>query len=305
MPKNCFLKPFSTQKSNDPDDRWTWVYNFGREPSYRNLNSVSVVKHFYSFIDSDGNKDDQLEDFLAFAEKKLAPTAEKLILNEGDRGISIEERANFANFVGMMLVRTPQYRKQLEVIIKQYEAAWEEYNKGGNPAEIVKQSSNAPIDKLGFDKSNAEIAHAFFENQEIMQNVHVISLWRQCELHAKIIFEDMHWAFIVPEEEMEFVTCDDPVGRYDEVREKALAGIANKQMCIYFPLSPKLCFYAYHDDTEQVDRSMESAKVKGNQKEVELVNRRMLMCATRDVYSLNLNPEIQKIVKESDPDPII
>ena len=249
--------------------------------------------------------DDQLEDFLENVEEKLSPTIEKLIKLKGDSDFSTLERMDIATFVAMMIVRTPQYRKQLDYVFNRYELSWSEYIKGNDPTDIVRSTSNVPIEKLNFDPKVKNYAEAFFKDKVVRKNSHVLTLWKFCETNAKILFEQMQWGFIVAKSGLEFVTCDDPVGRFDEYNNKLMVGLSNKSMCIYFPISPEICFYANHNDLVPVRRDWPSVCIEGKENEVELINHRMMKCAQRDVYSLSEDPGISKVMLNSDPKPII
>ena len=304
LPKHCFLKPFAISRSSS-SDLCTWVHNFGKHPRQTNLNEISVVNDFYTFFGSDGKKDDQLEDFLEFAEEKLSCTIHKLIDQKNDLGFTILERMDIASFVAMMIVRTPQYRKQFENVMNVFDLACQKYKKGFDPVETIRKVSNVPIGKIGFKPENIKYYESFFKNNLMRKNAHVLTLWKQCESNAQILFERMHWNFIIAKDGLEFVTCDDPVGRFDEYNRKTMVGLSQKTVCIYFPISPDLCFYANYDDSIPVRRNLPSICIKANEDEVELINNRMMQCAHRDVYSYSEDPGISSKMMNSDDKPII
>src|SRR4029077_549437 len=98
------------QFAGDAPKGQVWIYDkqTGRVRSATPENTA-VQSHFYSVERDDGTMDTTIEHYLAEVESDAAPVYEGLL--RGEMPGRTQPRADFAQFLGVMYVRTPTMRR--------------------------------------------------------------------------------------------------------------------------------------------------------------------------------------------------
>ncbi|MCU0893328.1 MAG: DUF4238 domain-containing protein [Rhodospirillales bacterium] len=86
---------------------WTYDAKTGSVRSSTPKNTA-IESYFYSFINIDGKMDTRVEQHLSDVESKASPTYEELLSEHVP--LQTQGRADFANFLALMYVRTPGFR---------------------------------------------------------------------------------------------------------------------------------------------------------------------------------------------------
>ncbi|MFZ4648987.1 MAG: DUF4238 domain-containing protein [Patescibacteria group bacterium] len=90
------------------------MYQRGEEPIFTNKNNIAKEKHLYSFANTDGSYNTELESVLAEMEDIAGPIIERL--NNATQQIIItpQEKSELSYFLAMQVVRTPGFRALLK-----------------------------------------------------------------------------------------------------------------------------------------------------------------------------------------------
>jgi hypothetical protein len=92
---------------DNPGEIWTYDME-ALDTRLRSVESTAFEKYLYAFIQKDGSYNVELEDWIADVEKKAAPIIKKFL---NDSEIQDQERADFAAFLSLMVVRTSSHRQ--------------------------------------------------------------------------------------------------------------------------------------------------------------------------------------------------
>ena len=94
-----------------------WVYdrkiNTFREQKIRN---TMAITNYYSFYDSTGKINKDLEEALSIGEGIAAPIIKRLVA--GDWKLTIQERLEFSAYLALKWTRTPTHQKKSEAIFE-------------------------------------------------------------------------------------------------------------------------------------------------------------------------------------------
>lgn len=300
LPKDCYFNAFKAEESL-VDNPFIWVHEAGKEPQLRSINNTAVEKDFYTFYDGNGNPNTELEQQLAATEARLSITIKKLIENRGDYGFSPEERNDIAEFIGMMIMRSPRYKQQSRIWIREFKKACEAVLAGKIPT--ILESVTTAGDQIVFRNwllsfTNKEIEE-YLDRMPSEETVFTELLWKDCHKNARIIYEEMHWMFLIPlNKGTEFATSDAPVNRHEPHKGYLGAGLAQPDVILYFPISPDLCFYALKNFDVPVRRDASSQFQFSSSLEVEMVNYYLVMSTNRYLYSRSRNINVEKFLLE-------
>src|SRR3989338_2718434 len=167
----------------------------------------AVETHLYRIRQKDGEDDHSLEKSFSKIEWKASAVIRK-----------IDERcevgADFAMFVGSMIVRTPQYFESVSVMFERLKNLVEKIKNGTATPEEIGDRSEEKINGLISDAERGA-----FTDENIVSQVGQYHISGTIASNfAKIILEKMYWVIARAEPNEFYCTCDDPVLTWSESR---------------------------------------------------------------------------------------
>jgi hypothetical protein len=279
-----------------PPDSHVWTYDKQTgEVRHATPENTAVQTHFYSVELDDGSMDTRIEDYLAEVESNAAPIYRALL--SGNIPGETQARADFAQFLALMYVRTPAMRRMAGEI-QGRSVQIRNYAYATNPKAF--DSLLRRVEKNGGPVLNTE------EKEQLRQKFldptdYIIQVSKERTLHvlraadklAPILF-DMKWSIARPLGGF-FITTDNPLIR--EVDPKTRHpfygdhGFLNKTAEVLYPLSPG-CLLLMSWDRAAVDVGVfEPAHM-------HLVNRSLAARSDRYLYGHVRDDQVKQLAVE-------
>jgi hypothetical protein len=273
---------------------YVWVYEKGN-PTIKNLTveNTAVQKHYYSMKRETGEIDSEsAEDAFAQIESRVAPLFRKV---QQHQGLDEEGRKVLSAFLGLLLVRVPNFRHNVEhafgelakrifktlasnrahlaARIQRYER--QTGRRVTMPLERLRQF--ALSDKYSF-KVNPVVSLAMMEKFDQMGR----------------LFCAMNWAFLVAPQGAPFLTSDNPVTYVDPTHDPRSfrgVGLAGKNIEVSVPLSRDVALVAMW-------KPIKEEFVQAPCHIVAEINRRLAIGAERFVYASQKSDALNTMVQE-------
>jgi len=272
---------------------YLWVYEKGNARIIKATPAdIAVEKHYFSFFTLSGEKDsDTLENAMAEIERDSAPVFKKIVQ---EQSLSKKDRAYFATFLTFMMVRVPNFRKNIEnaagELMKRVAIVCAS-NREGFEAMMKRfeKDTGKKID-MPVEQVRKSILNGKYDIKADPQFSLAIALSNVRELTN--IFFRMKWAFIKATEEYEFLTGDNPLFYCDPTRDRNSlygVGLLNKNVEVTFPISKDLALFASWKGKE--------VYIQAKNKMVKDINRRTVLAALRFVFSSERSDGINKLVQ--------
>lgn len=293
--RHHYIPKFYLEGFIDPHNRpYLWVYEKGNEKIIKATSKdIAVEKHYFSFLMLDGERNsDTLENVMAEIEKNSAPVFRKII---GGQSLSKKDRAYFATFLAFMMVRVPNFRKNIEnaigELMKRINMVYAS-NRRGFEAMIKRYEKdthkkiNMPIEELR--KWVLEGEYDIKANPEFALGM-ALSTTRE----VFSVFLGMKWTFVKATDEYKFLTGDNPLFYCDPTHDPNSfygVGLLNKNVEVTFPISKDLALFASWKGKE--------GYIQAKNKLVKDINRRTVLAALRFVFSSERSDGINKLVQK-------
>lgn len=279
----------------DPhNEPYVWVYEKGNEKIIKSTSKdIAVKKHYFSFLTLDGERDsDTLENIISGLESNT-PSVFKNIVEE--KSLREEDKIYFATFLALMMVRVPNFRKNVE------NATGESIKK----INIIQASNKKFFEDMirQFEKDTGKKINMSIEEfrKWILDGKYNIKVNPQFSLAMIIsfvnelshIFLGMKWTFIKSTEEYKFLTGDNPLFYCDPTHDPNSfygVGLLNKNVEVTFPISKDLALFASWKG--------ETGHIQGKNKIVKEINRRTVLSALRFVFSSEKSDIINKFIQK-------
>jgi len=110
LPKHAYLNFFESPDKGD----FVWMYQRNKEPILANIDKVAKERHLYSFTDTNGKYNTQLETIFAEMEQVASKILKKLNNAVGQVSITTQEKTDLAYFLAIQVARTPAFRDSLK-----------------------------------------------------------------------------------------------------------------------------------------------------------------------------------------------
>lgn len=199
---------------------------------------TATEAHYYSIEREDGSMDTTIETFLASVENDAAPLYERLAAGEMLRGA---DREVFAQFLGLMFLRTPQSRR-LAANIARFHMETRIAATAAHADTFATMLKGLKED--GIDVSDAEEIRRMMldlsHSNLVLPKSYALRILEHAPTVANV-FQQMKWCLIRAEGHF-FVTGDTPICRAVDPRtvHPLLGdhGLLNKTAEITFPLTP-------------------------------------------------------------------
>lgn len=254
-----YLKHFIDTSVKPPFTPYLWVY-YKDQKEFKNKapKNVAYEKGLYDLVKENGEISVEVEDQIKYEfEDRIDPITKKIL---DFKFISYNEQAIFAEFVFLMLNRTPFFKNV--------------FNKAMSDPKrfFLKANYWEP-----FFNSEDEVPKEFFSD----------SIPRVAHIAAEIILK-MNWQFIVSPKETCFITSDNPAVLMTPSKTRDgvnLFGFSNKDCQLTMPLSPKICFRATWKETDEILYDY----IYVDAERVKKINKITYHCCTNEIYSHNPN----------------
>jgi hypothetical protein len=273
-----YLRQFSA------DGETVWAFDKSRLSSWRaSTRDVAMENLFYQLPVPEGDDfaPQTIEDILQREEDRYADVL-KRIAREGPRaGLSPEDKAAFAPFLGLQLVRSREYRQQLIQVAERLDVLREKWSRALAEAHGV-DAAVQWFDEHGneqnpvpFDRAKVTIPHA----QMILREI------REREL-AGVVHRHV-WVLGLNETVMPLYTSDQPIVRRPHVEQAgphSYSGLTSPGIELALPLGPRLVLLMYERQYHHHLARHEGSVVRLRLDAVWHYNSLQVVQANRQVY---------------------
>ncbi|MBN2368813.1 DUF4238 domain-containing protein [Candidatus Woesearchaeota archaeon] len=275
-----------------------WVYDKQGEEIFASTpEGIAYENDYFSFINESGSKDsDSFENWIAEVEGATSRIISKILSGES---LTKEEKAFFAIFVAMMLLRTPNSRRNIEDMYAQmrkhqwihlasnkeaFESMMERYKK--NTGE------NIPVDIEELRKSAMNFDEHFTITAETLASLQMIIPLMQ---DLARVFLNMKWAFLKATDDNKFLTGDNPLSYGNPTKSKESiypSGLGHRNIQVTLPLSKEIAAFG----SWQLKQDCKYVKVSNQ--DVKGINRNTVIATYRFVFASEKSETLKKFVKK-------
>ena len=296
-----YLRAFVDPERVKKQQHDLWVYRTARDPKPRGPRGVAAAAHFYTTEEIPDPI--ATEKMLAEVEGHSTPHIEKL--RSGDINLTAQEKAEFATYMGLQLVRTPLARDRANALaIDLMRKAWKKTQKEGKLAAFVEELEAKTGERIGIELASFEefVRKIADGTVQMVQESKGWNMKHMLDMAVKSgdMFQRMHWGLLEAPAGEAFITSDNPVQIADPTaKARGPKGYkSSNQTRASFPLSPRLMLYL--DFAERSDeRVMISAESVRSTQRIQIEN------AYQEIYasfrSDALNAEVQRIFETRTP----
>ena len=244
--RHHYIPQFYLKGFTDPrKENCVWVYDKEEEKLFPSTPlNIAVEKDYHTMINEKSEADTEtIENLYGFIESDASKVIQKIHIGEM---LDEEDRSIFSLFVSSMLVRVPNYRKNIEKIFadstldnllslaKNETAFTESYE------EFLKKTGTSPDISLDdLRKYTLDGEYDIITNPQVSLAMSISQL-----LHLPQVFLQMKWAFIRSESERMFLSSDNPLFFWDPTHDPdsfSGVGLMNKNIEVSLPLSNEIC----------------------------------------------------------------
>lgn len=293
--RHHYIPKFYLDGFVDPhNEPYIWVYEKGNEKIIKSTSKdIAVEKHYFSFLKPEGVRDsDTLENIISVLESNTSSVFKNIM--EG-KSIREEDKIYFATFLAFMMVRVPNFRRNVE------NAAGELIKR----ISILQASNQEGFEAMirQFEENTGKKINLSIEEfrKWILDGKYNIKVNPQFSLAMIMSFVDelshiflgMKWTFIKSTEEYKFLTGDNPLFYCDPTHDPNSfygVGLLNKNVEVTFPISKDLALFASWKG--------EGGYIQGKNKIVKEINRRTVLSTLRFVFSSEKSDTINKFIQK-------
>lgn len=227
-----YLREFTDPETPNGHEPYVWVYGHeSKKWKKKSPKNIASKPNFYSFIDQEGKKRDEIEKGLSTIEGKTASIYRNKICTR--QQLTIQEKATIAEFIVLMVTRVPSFHNTIDSsVCKLTKILLEMYKARPEAAKKFKEEYERDIGRKlpeDFDERKSFILKMMISLTEI----------------AKIIF-NMTWTFIHTTEKAWFITSDSPFNMRNPKSNSPWYGhgLAYQDIEVTIPLSRQICLLA-------------------------------------------------------------
>jgi hypothetical protein len=256
-----------------------WVADF-KNKSVKLSAPRGVVKltNFYA-IESTKGPNQTVEEFLRDVESVAAPIIERL--RNGDWRLSDTDRADLANFMALLVVRTPAWRNHCEVMAGKLAQSVGRVA-ARHPSHFARTMRGANKGRNLSDEKIEELRQAALKPGALecrgTPNFSLKFMLSITGSLAPIVFQ-MSWLYAVPPIGIHLLSGDNPVFWYDPtILPPRANGLGSKNCILTFPIGPEIALFGrWNQEPQRCDHVGDSV--------IDLVNQRIIRTAERFVFA--------------------
>jgi hypothetical protein len=267
-------------------DGFIWIYDKDMEKMFRQKSEAAAYeKDYFSFINLEGGKDSEtIENFIASLESISAETIKKILASRSIDELNVVDKSKFALFVALMMVRIPNYRRNIESgfaeiskRVLMFSAANKQFFESTlrRIEEERGKKIDIPIEELRQTALNPDKHYIFETNPTVSLEM---ALDHLKELHS--LFYNMKWAFLKAGNDYKFLAGDNPLYYFDPTHDHNSfygVGLANDNIEVTLSLSKDICAFGSWKHRE--------GYMQVNNQLIKHINRRTVIAARRYVFA--------------------
>ena len=282
-----YLKNFTDKEG------YFWIFD-RKKNEYRKQTpkNIALQINYYTFLDKDGKKNVEIENFFSIIEGKTKPIVTKI---NSRTPINLNEKIILATFISYQKMRVPDFEKKYN---ESYEKMLKKFNE-----LITSSKEKATLFIKRYEKATGKKANITPEKliDFIQGDRYYVKVPRGRSLQAMLnigkdlisFFLNMDWVFLQSPKKSSFVTSDNPVilvppGNYDPNSFDGV-GIITPGAKNIIPLSQRTCLV-------MADYGQRILWRVANQKEVRVINLFLAINSNRLLIARD-KPLLKRIVK--------
>jgi len=274
-----YLKGFCVPESPIGYEPYLWVYfRSSQKWQKRAPKNLATESDLYSFIEANGNRNDEIEKMLSVIESRMAEIIKTKI--EKRQPLNFEDRVTIAIFVAFMSIRVPAFHEHIGSFVT--EVAERIMMLQANHPEAF------PALKKHYEQETGQSLPEWFGPKDLDPSKYIIQPSKTFLLGLVLspvneiayIFSNMNWTFFFTSPEVSFITSDWP---YCIVNPKLVGsfygpGLAQRDVEVTVPLTSTVTLFARW---EKGDSLYKDARINT----VEQVNRKILSYAQKFIIA--------------------
>lgn len=261
--RHHYVPKFLIDQFKDQYDGQIWAYDIAENRSFKtNPINCSVIKHYYSFENEDGFKDDRIEKWLADIEGVAAGIVQEI--RQGRFNLTIDELEHLIYFICLLNFRNPFFRNSIH---KFKEHSW----------RIIASAlaSNEPLlttyIKIHERETGSKFDGDIGKLQDFMKDASrgKMQAHPNCSLELVIevtndiydLIKQMNWLFVVAPKDASFILGDHPFSLFHPVNLPSRPiGLAMRETEIQVPLTPEICLVGSWNDLYRLTKPLPATK---------------------------------------------
>ncbi|MBM4064561.1 MAG: DUF4238 domain-containing protein [Planctomycetes bacterium] len=229
-----YLREFTDPETPNGHEPYVWIYEHeSKNWKKKSPKNIASKPDFYSFVDQEGKRRNEIEKGLSIIEGKTASIYRNKICTR--QCLTLQEKATIAEFVTLMITRVPRFHNIIdsstsEIVIRMMEM----YKARPDAVKKFKEEYEKDIGK----KLPDDFDESWFDHSRYKINASKSFILETMvtQIDAKIIF-DMTWTFLHTSEKAWFITSDNPFSMRNPKSNSPWYGHS-------IPLSRQICLLA-------------------------------------------------------------
>ena len=239
-----YLREFTDPETPNGHEPYVWVYEHeSKKWKKKSPKNIASKPDFYSFVDQEDKRRDEIEKGLSIIEGKTASIYRGKICTR--QCLTIQERATIAEFIALMVTRVPSFHNIIDSSVCELtKILLEMYKARPEAAKKFKEEYERDIGK----KLPDDFDESWFDHSRYKINASksfILKMMVSLTEIAKIIF-NMTWTFIHTTEKAWFITSDSPVNMRNPKSNSPWygQGLMYQDIEVTIPLSRQICILA-------------------------------------------------------------
>ena len=239
-----YLREFTDPETPNGYEPYVWKYEHEyKKWKKKSPKNIASKPDFYSFIDQEGKRRDEIEKKLSIIEGKTASIYRDKICTR--QCLTNREKATIAEFVTLMMIRVPSFHNIVdsstsEMAIRRMEM----YKARPDAVKKFKEEYERDIGK----KLPKEFDESWLDPSKYKINASksfILKMMVSLTEIAKIIF-NMSWTFLHTTGKAWFITSDNPFSMRNPKSNSPLYGhgLMSQDVEVTIPLSKQICLLA-------------------------------------------------------------
>lgn len=295
--RHHYIPQFYLNGFIDPTNKpYIWVYDKEGDGIIKSTaKDIAVTEHYFSFKNMDGAKDSEtIENFVSNLEGIVSNVLKKVL--KGD-ALTNNDRADFGYFVSLMMVRTPNFRRNIETAFAEVAKKVMEFSaasKNGFEATVKRYEKETGND-LGMPVEEARQVYLNLDKHYQLKTNPQVSLGMllsHMDDYARLFF-NMKWLYLKATEDYKFLSGDNPLYYSDPTHDHHSfygVGLCNKNIEVTLPLSKDLCALGtWHGRDGYLQATNQVVKV---------ANQRTVVASSRFVFGSERLEALKSFVKK-------
>lgn len=239
-----YLREFTDPETPNGHEPYVWVYEHeSKKWKKKSPKNIASKPDFYSFVDQEDKRRDEIEKGLSIIEGKTASIYRDKICTR--QCLTIQERATIAEFIALMVTRVPSFHNRIDSSVCELtKILLEMYKARPEAAKKFKEEYERDIGK----KLPDDFDESWFDHSRYKINASksfILKMMVSLTEIAKIIF-NMTWTFIHTTEKAWFITSDSPFNMRNPKSNSPWYGhgLMYQDIEVTIPLSRQICLLA-------------------------------------------------------------